>query len=712
MNKVADKGWKFLTDKIEEGSMPPRIPKIVCEDFSKDFAPAYLSNGLIGIRVGANPLAQAKTVVSGFVHANPYHLVEELCPAPYPLGTEIEVDCGSHKASLLKQPELLTIKRQTLDMATGELLTEMTFKPCKNSQLNIEVLQFASRSVPCLLCQEIKIVPSADLSIKVSARIDMEGVPATVYFQTTRNVDMAVGLRSDLDSKLGVSVIIDADKSFERMRDLIKIGSAFTKDYKLRAKHENTYTVRTIAAMVSSVYHPAPELQAIRMVNWGKMLGFKVLREQNRKKWEELWKSRIKVYGDERAREAQIALDVAFFYLHSSIHPSCRTGLPPFGLSSHDAYFGHVFWDSDVWCFIPILLTTPHTARALVEYRFRGLENAKKTAALYGYRGAQYPWESAIDGSEATPTDAATGWAEQHITPDVGLLFWEYYLATNDSLCLQEMVWPALKLIAEWIESRGVFTERGFEIHNVMGPDESVLQVNNSLYMNLVCKMVMDAAIKCAKKIGVTPPSSWKKISKSIVIPVDQKLNVALPCDNPPKPESPAYSLGSLQYLFLHEPPLDRELIKNTYQYEEKIRASRPPAPSNPCSKAAPGFTCPPFAVMAAFYGDKKKALKLFENSWKPYWVKPYGITKEYQQYKDGCYVTNFGSLLQAVMLGFTGLRISEGDWCKYPATLPEGWTKIEIDRIWVKGKAKKLVAEDGKIPKLIDIDYDDTSIV
>jgi len=43
------------------------IPRIVVEDFSKPFDPAYLSNGLIGIRPGSNPLARAQTCVSGFV---------------------------------------------------------------------------------------------------------------------------------------------------------------------------------------------------------------------------------------------------------------------------------------------------------------------------------------------------------------------------------------------------------------------------------------------------------------------------------------------------------------------------------------------------------------------------------------------------------------------------------------------------------------------
>ena len=50
--------------------------------------------------------------------------------------------------------------------------------------------------------------------------------------------------------------------------------------------------MRTIAAMVSSYYHPSPELQAIRMASWGRMLGFEGLRA-TREERNALWKARL-----------------------------------------------------------------------------------------------------------------------------------------------------------------------------------------------------------------------------------------------------------------------------------------------------------------------------------------------------------------------------------------------------------------------------------
>ena len=192
--------------------------------------------------------------------------------------------------------------------------------------------------------------------------------------------------------------------------------------------------------------------------------------------------------------DAQRVLDAAFFYIQSSVHASTRTGMPPFGLSQFSYYYGHSFWDTETWSLLPVILTAPEAARSLLEYRVRALDYAKRQAALYGYRGAQFPWEAApIGGFETTPTFAGTGWGEQHVTADVALGFWEYQLATNDLGFLPEGTWPVLKAVAEWIESRGVYSERGFEIRHVMGPDEDVPNISNVSYMNLVCKMVLTA---------------------------------------------------------------------------------------------------------------------------------------------------------------------------------------------------------------------------
>jgi trehalose/maltose hydrolase-like predicted phosphorylase len=675
------------------------LPKFVAEDFSKVFDPAYLSNGLIGIRPGPNPLGRAQTCVSGFVATHPSHEVESLSLAPFPLQTDIRVG----ELSLLKRPDVVKIQRQILDTSCGELTTKMAFLPGTELRLDVEVLQFASRSVPSLLCQEIRVTPSADTNIEFIPTIGIDGVPVEAYITQPPErtlIDLMAGFetRGRL-SRLGSAVWIFTPDGPAQKQQPTLTDSGPARSCTVKALRGKAFRFQTISAMVSHLYHPEPALEAIRLASWGSLVGFEALQEQNRSAWGELWQARVRLTGD---TDAQRVLDAAFFYLHSSLHASTLTGMPPFGLSQFSHYYGHSFWDTETWSLLPITLAAPATARSLLEFRLRGLEYAKRQAALYGYRGAQFPWEAAQTmGFETTPTFAGTGWGEQHATPDVALGFWEYQLATNDTSFLREGTWPVLKAVAEWIESRGTYTDRGFEIRHIMGPDEGVPNISNVSYMNLACKMVMVAALRCSQMVGAPAPESWGKIRDALVLPIDKVKNIVLPYDNPPNPSTPAYSRGQMDFLVVHDPPISPELLRNTHDFEESLKG-RPTGALMPTSEFSIGFASAAVAGSAAYLGEKRRAAELFEHSWKQSWLEPFGMIRETPLQDYGCFLTDYGSFLQTAMFGFTGLRVNAGDWAKYPASLPEGWSKIEIERIFVRGETRRLVATDGAPAKLL----------
>jgi len=93
------------------------------------------------------------------------------------------------------------------------------------------------------------------------------------------------------------------------------------------------------------------------------------------------------------------------------------------GLSVQVPYNGHIFWDSELWMFPPLLMFNQDIARSLVNYRFNRLDAAKRKAKTYGYKGAMFPWESDDTGEESTPPFALTGTFEHHITADIAMHF-------------------------------------------------------------------------------------------------------------------------------------------------------------------------------------------------------------------------------------------------------------------------------------------------
>ena len=154
----------------------------------------------------------------------------------------------------------------------------------------------------------------------------------------------------------------------------------------------------------------------------------------------------------------QELVDAAFFYLHTSAHPSSPCSTSMFGLAywpDYHYYRGHVMWDIETFAVPPLLLTQPDAARALLDYRIDRLEGARWNAASNGYRGAQYPWESGpLTGHEATPGDGAAAAHEHHVSLDVAYALIQYLHATGDVEYGRERVRPVLDQICRWIESR------------------------------------------------------------------------------------------------------------------------------------------------------------------------------------------------------------------------------------------------------------------
>src|SRR6187549_4108719 len=69
----------------------PINPKHVRGTGNKEL-PAYVSNGLVGLRVRDVPLMAGMALVSGFAGEHPERRIEAAATAPYPLAGDLAVD--------------------------------------------------------------------------------------------------------------------------------------------------------------------------------------------------------------------------------------------------------------------------------------------------------------------------------------------------------------------------------------------------------------------------------------------------------------------------------------------------------------------------------------------------------------------------------------------------------------------------------------------
>src|SRR5215469_13075043 len=102
----------------------PFSPSSITE-YRPEYLPAYLSNGLLGLRVGRIPLVDGLCMVDGLVERDPVEDGEGFARAPYPLWGDLTVN--GH--GLTWHPELAGLVEQAYDFAAGELQSRYVFRP-------------------------------------------------------------------------------------------------------------------------------------------------------------------------------------------------------------------------------------------------------------------------------------------------------------------------------------------------------------------------------------------------------------------------------------------------------------------------------------------------------------------------------------------------------------------------------------------------------
>jgi trehalose/maltose hydrolase-like predicted phosphorylase len=386
--------------------------------------------------------------------------------------------------------------------------------------------------------------------------------------------------------------------------------------------------------------------------------------------WEALWQSDIIVEGDVNV---QRDIRFALYHLYSFARAGTAYSLSPMGLSGL-GYNGHVFWDTELWMYPPLLILQPDIARSLLEYRYERLEMARKNAFSHGYQGAMFPWESSADGSEDTPVWALTGPFQHHITGCVGWACWKYYQVTKDKEWLRTRGYPILKEVADFWTSRVERNGPGhYDINNVIGANEWQENIDNNAFTNGMAITALRYAALAARTLGETPNPDWEHVADNIPI---------LKFPDGTTKENATYNgvvikqadANLLAYpLHIVNKPED---IRKDLEYYTPRMSPEGPAMGN--------------AILVLLYarlGEEEKAISLFSKSYKPNEVPPFGVLAETAGGTNPYFATGAGGMLQAVLSGFGGLDITEKGIEQRKTLLPKSWKSMKITGVGVEEK-------------------------
>jgi kojibiose phosphorylase len=449
--------------------------------------------------------------------------------------------------------------------------------------------------------------------------------------------------------------------------------------------------------------------------------------------YEELWSvADINIEGDE---EADKALRFNIFHLMSSVNENDPMVSIAAKALHGEGYKGHVFWDTEIFMLPFFIYVHPKAAKTLLMYRYNMLDAARKNAALNGYKGAQYPWESADTGEEETPkwgfdymgnpVRIWTGDLEHHITADIAFAVWEYFRATED---IEFMLNYGAEIIFEtarfWVSRCEYVKELDrYEINNVIGPDEFHEHVDNNAYTNYLAKWNIKKGLELinmlkekypehyhaiSNKICLTNEEmeKWKEVEEKIYIPYDKDKKLIEQFEGyfdkkdyvidkfdennmPIWPEGVDITkLGDTQLIkqadvvmlmLLLGEEFDEETKRINYEYYEKRTMHK--------SSLGPSM----YAIMGLKVGDHKNAYQSFMRSANVDLVDNQGNTKE------GLHAASAGGTWQVAVFGFGGMEIDKEGALNINSWLPEKWDKLSYKVFW-KGNLIEVIVTKQEV--------------
>ncbi len=482
-----------------------------------------VSNGFLGVRGtrGINRFSRGQvpphTWVAGLfdLHdADPP--VPGLVPAPDWLSITVAL-----RGEKLAYHRTRTRQRcRVLDVRRGIMFTDATLTHRASFSLRARSLHLVSLDDRCIGLQLAQFTiehGEGELTLQVGfANLDTDLI--------TRRMEPGVATWSTYTtpSQLGLAaaVVLEVDGREQKAAQ----DGPFEWSWRWNARSGQTIRLQRYVALVRTDDGADPGEIAHARLGTAQNRGWRSLITAHEVAWAARWQaSDIIVNGDPAA---QRALRFAIYHLNGAANPGDPTvSIAARALTGSD-YRGHVFWDTEIFLLPFYTLTWPDAACALLHYRFRTLDAARRKAAASGWKGAMYAWESADTGDEVTPdqvvgpdrtlVDVLCGHQEQHITADVAYAVWQYWLATADEAFMAEAGCEIILETARFWASRALPEPDGRRhIRGVIGPDEYHETIDDNAFTNQMARWNILCGIEIARLISDRLPLAARLLPDS-----------------------------------------------------------------------------------------------------------------------------------------------------------------------------------------------------
>lgn len=689
-----------------------------------------LTNGYLGTR-GSYEEGTVKSLPCTFVNGvfdKSETFMRELANLPNWLGIRLYVEkelIGIENCSILEFSRVL-------DMKHAMLVKRFLLEDKKGRQTLVEGIRFVSRANVHRMAVKLYVTPiNYDGIIEVENIVDGSvinfadaprfKVKHTYLVANERLTENGVYIECatrDNHLHVGTGAFLDAErngKSVIKTRQFYAFGEQTIEFQDFDAEQGVTTEITKYASIYTERDLPKYELHSAvkNEIDAFVERGFEQELAEHFKVYEEMWKEAdIQIQGD---FDLDRAVRFNIFHLMSTGNEHDDRVNVGAKLLHGEEYGGHAFWDTELFMLPFFAYVFPKTAKNLESYRYRLLDAARANAAKNGYKGAQYPWESADDGTEQCPdwTIEPDGTCyrcyvadyEHHVTAAVAYGIYDYVKITKDtSFLLKKGAEILMETARFWASRCEYITEKDrYEIRKVTGPDEWHEPVDNNVYTNYLAKWNLRYVIaliqdlkehhredydRIAEKISLTEKEieEWNLVQSKIYLPrkegtqlleqfegyFDLQEVTIQEYDKNDWPIRPAElktmktketqiikQADVIMLLHLMGEEFDEETTKLNYSYYEKRTLHG--------SSLSPSI----YSIMGLKVGDDTKAYRYLRRA---AFIDLINLQKNT---REGIHAANAGGVWQTVVFGFAGLSIDADGILNITPKMPKEWEGV-----------------------------------
>lgn len=689
-----------------------------------------LTNGYLGTR-GSYEEGTVKSLPCTFVNGvfdKSETFMRELANLPNWLGIRLYVEkelIGIENCSILEFSRVL-------DMKHAMLVKRFLLEDKKGRQTLVEGIRFVSRANVHRMAVKLYVTPiNYDGIIEVENIVDGSvinfadaprfKVKHTYLVANERLTENGVYIECatrDNHLHVGTGAFLDAErngKSVIKTRQFYAFGEQTIEFQDFDAEQGVTTEITKYASIYTERDLPKYELHSAvkNEIDAFVEQGFEQELAEHFKVYEEMWKEAdIQIQGD---FDLDRAVRFNIFHLMSTGNEHDDRVNVGAKLLHGEEYGGHAFWDTELFMLPFFAYVFPKTAKNLESYRYRLLDAARANAAKNGYKGAQYPWESADDGTEQCPdwTIEPDGTCyrcyvadyEHHVTAAVAYGIYDYVKITKDtSFLLKKGAEILMETARFWASRCEYITEKDrYEICKVTGPDEWHEPVDNNVYTNYLAKWNLRYVIaliqdlkehhredydRIAEKISLTEKEieEWNLVQSKIYLPrkegtqlleqfegyFDLQEVTIQEYDKNDWPIRPAElktmktketqiikQADVVMLLHLMGEEFDEETTKLNYSYYEKRTLHG--------SSLSPSI----YSIMGLKVGDDTKAYRYLRRA---AFIDLINLQKNT---REGIHAANAGGVWQTVVFGFAGLSIDADGILNITPKMPKEWEGV-----------------------------------